>query len=369
MEADTGPLLAKIQALEERFQKLASDCEQALNGLLQQQNHQETERESRLKELENSGGGSCPTCFCQDRKRRKIQGPDGEQTNKKDRKDPCGTDVLHLNVGGSKQIAVLRSTLTFVEGSMLAARFSGRWDDGLEKDRDGTVFIDQPADLFMPMIDFLQCKTKETQKHLSVSFPSVDDFGGSFDRFKKFANMVEYYGLTNAILPPTIRLLYASSPGDARISGHYVAAPTRIEVYFDLATRPWDPRRIQSFDVAIDDLGCLMIGWARHRKPEAFAYSEAFSGSITYCCLRDVLAYEHSEDPVTLERMETGMKVREGCVIRSERIGSKFIWTVDGKSFAHDPSSLLSDCASYVPFVAGGGKWWISNIEYEEVSA
>ena len=54
---------------------------------------------------------------------------------------PC--DVLHLNIGGNLT-AVLRRTLTSVEGSMLASRFSGRWDESLEKDRNGNFFIDQP---------------------------------------------------------------------------------------------------------------------------------------------------------------------------------------------------------------------------------
>jgi len=42
------------------------------------------------------------------------------------------SDVLNLNVGGTV-ISVLRRTLTSIEGSMLASRFSGRWDDSLEK--------------------------------------------------------------------------------------------------------------------------------------------------------------------------------------------------------------------------------------------
>ena len=35
-------------------------------------------------------------------------------------------DVLHLNVGGATNVAVLRRTLTHFPHSMLAARFSGR---------------------------------------------------------------------------------------------------------------------------------------------------------------------------------------------------------------------------------------------------
>jgi hypothetical protein len=36
------------------------------------------------------------------------------------------------------------------EGSMLAAKFSGRWDDSLEKDAHGNFFIDEPVELFQP---------------------------------------------------------------------------------------------------------------------------------------------------------------------------------------------------------------------------
>ena len=38
-------------------------------------------------------------------------------------------DIIQLNVGGRTNIAVLRNLFTQFEGSMLAAKFSGRWDD------------------------------------------------------------------------------------------------------------------------------------------------------------------------------------------------------------------------------------------------
>ena len=57
------------------------------------------------------------------------------------------------NVGGTLT-AVLRRTFTSVEGSLLASRFSGRWDDSIEKDRHGNFFIDQPIELFLPMIKY-----------------------------------------------------------------------------------------------------------------------------------------------------------------------------------------------------------------------
>ena len=103
---------------------------------------------------------------------------------------PC--DVLQLNVGGTLT-AVLRRTLTSVEGSMLASRFSGRWDDSLEKDKDGNFFIDQPIELFQPMIDYLRAKSCETALGPPVTSP---EFESEVQR-RNFVRMVEYFGTCN----------------------------------------------------------------------------------------------------------------------------------------------------------------------------
>jgi hypothetical protein len=50
------------------------------------------------------------------------------------------SEVISLNVGGTC-LAVLRSSLTSVEGSMLASMFSGRWESTLVKDKHGDVFV------------------------------------------------------------------------------------------------------------------------------------------------------------------------------------------------------------------------------------
>jgi hypothetical protein len=390
METETRQLQAKIQ---EQLQKLTANCDKAFNYLSQQQQQQEKERESRLETLEakiiamaNPAG---PCCFCSSRdvgELRSVQCPDGDPAKKNNHKDPCGYDVLHLNIGGSKQIAVLRSTLTFVEGSMLATRFSGRWDDSLEKDRDGNFFIDQPADLFIPMIDFLQCKTKETPQHPSISFPSVEDFGGSFNRFKKFANMVEYYGVTAVVLPARIRLLTAQYWDTVRISGHYVHVSTSA-ARFDVVTWPWEPRRIQSFDVAIEAVGTLRVGWAlgswsfpdQSKQPEV-KYTEigTIDGSIGYNCVSNIVSHPYyspegrlrfNESSRKYQVQKTEMSVQAGSVIRCQRRGSNYTWSSGGKEFTCNPG--FSDAGEHryyyrVPAFSGRGTWWISNIEYGE---
>jgi len=60
-----------------------------------------------------------------------------------------------LNFRGEKKLMVKRSLLCQLEGSMLAAMFSGRYDDNLDYDKDGNVFIDYPASVMVPLMDRL----------------------------------------------------------------------------------------------------------------------------------------------------------------------------------------------------------------------
>ena len=50
-------------------------------------------------------------------------------------------DIIHLNVSGVK-LTTKRSTLCQVESSLLASMFSGRWEDCVQRDQDGVVFLD-----------------------------------------------------------------------------------------------------------------------------------------------------------------------------------------------------------------------------------
>jgi hypothetical protein len=123
-------------------------------------------------------------------------------------KNPCiGTpsDVLRLNVGG-KHIEVLRRTLTSLEGSMLAVRFSGRWDEGLEKDAAGNFFIDQDYDLFLLLINYMRARQNMTPLGPPLTSPlerNVDSITRRYD----FIRMVEYYHATLGVYPVDFKLL------------------------------------------------------------------------------------------------------------------------------------------------------------------
>lgn len=103
------------------------------------------------------------------------------------------SDVLHLNVGGTKT-TVLRRTLTAVPGSMLASKFSGRWDESLEKDKDGNIFIDQDFPLFSILLKYLRNRANGDAIFpvTPIKFPklSKDQSDARIDLFR----MVEYYG-------------------------------------------------------------------------------------------------------------------------------------------------------------------------------
>jgi BTB/POZ domain len=262
-------------------------------------------------------------------------------------------DVLHLNVSG-KAIAVLRSTLTCVEGSMLAARFSGRWDDSLEKDRDGNIFINQPADLFVVMIDFLQRMGNSIPKW-GPRFPTIADFGGSIDRFEDFAELVEHYGLSTVVLPPTIELVgqcdedsgYMPRPtpelmqkwaGQVRIRGHYVEA--RENTRFKLSTSPRETREIRSFEVTLGDVSDFSVGYG-------VANTLRFGNPPPSSGVGDS------------SRPATNLPVESGSVIRCELMGSDAVWSVDGKSMQRKLTIVNKK-----PVFSGSGAWWVSKIEF-----
>ena len=116
-------------------------------------------------------------------------------------------DIITLNVSGTKH-QVLRSTLCYVEGSLLASMFSGRWDDSLVKDDQGAFFIDQPYEHFKALLDFFRsCKSA------TVSGPpaSIAD-SGDVARNQRFMRMVDYYNCTPAVYPVEIKAVKEGAP-------------------------------------------------------------------------------------------------------------------------------------------------------------
>mmetsp|Transcript_6502 Transcript_6502/g.9628 ORF Transcript_6502/g.9628 Transcript_6502/m.9628 type:complete len:350 (-) Transcript_6502:205-1254(-) len=166
------------------------------------------------------------------------------------------SDVLHLNVGGTI-LCVLRRTLTQIEGSMLSIKFSGRWDDAIEKDRDGNYFIDQPIELFRPLLNFLRAKAIETPLAPPAQPP---DFGEDKRTFIDFIRLVEFYGLTSALYPTHI-VLHRGDPSSSNIPTDLgcVIESNDWSTYI-LQTKGHD-RKIQSYEIALLQFTRVQIGW------------------------------------------------------------------------------------------------------------
>lgn len=278
-------------------------------------------------------------------------------------------DVLHLNIGGTIT-AVLRRTLTSVEGSMLASRFSGRWDDSLEKDRHGNFFIDQSIELVQPMINYLRAKSCETALAPPVTSPEFE----SEEMRRDFIRMVEYFGMTPGIYP-TVMEICRGEPELAKICGHPKLSVTSREwSTFTLETQG-HKRPITSFSVVLGTVEKVQIGWVRtghfvkrlRRGDHKGVGEEKFSFGLD--CTRGGLLYEGS-----FTKLDDGLDTSEGTVIRCENRGER--WLVNGQLVASSialeetfqfPPDLMQ--YSLIPAFSGKGDWQICEVELDPVTS
>ena len=105
-------------------------------------------------------------------------------------------DLINLNVGGTK-ITTTRLTLCQVENSLLAAMFSGRWEDNIKRDQDGAVFFDFNPQHFILVLDYLRVKKIKTPEN-PPPLPKVPE-----DQEESFNSLVQYLGLSNEIITPS----------------------------------------------------------------------------------------------------------------------------------------------------------------------
>ena len=107
--------------------------------------------------------------------------------------DVSDDDIISLNVGGQK-FTTTRSTLCQVEGSLLSTMFSGRWEDGLQRDQDGAVFFDFNPQYIGYILEYLRTKKIATPEK-PAKLPKV-----STDDWQNFTTLVEYLGLAEEIV-------------------------------------------------------------------------------------------------------------------------------------------------------------------------
>ncbi|KAL3775086.1 hypothetical protein ACHAWO_000766, partial [Cyclotella atomus] len=274
------------------------------------------------------------------------------------------SDVLQLNVGGTFT-AVLRRTLTSVEGSMLASRFSGRWDESLEKDADGNFFIDQPIHLFQPMMDYLRARNSETPLGPPVTSP---EFENETQR-RNFVRMVEYFGMTPGIYP-TVMEICRGEPEKAEVSGHpNLGVSTSEWASFILGTKGHN-RPITSFSVILGQVERGQFGWVRSGHFVRMLRPGDHKGvgeekySFGLDCCRGGLLYEGKFTKIE------GLSFGKGTVIRCENKGER--WLVNGRviasSIALDETfQLPPDLQLYnlIPAFSGKGDFKICEVELD----
>jgi len=102
-------------------------------------------------------------------------------------------NLIGLNFRGEKTLMVKRSLLCQLEGSMLATMFSGRYEDKLDYDTDGNVFIDYPASVMVPLMDRLTlCRDLPPGKQLpGIAVPT------GYESILDCA--VDFFGLQQAV--------------------------------------------------------------------------------------------------------------------------------------------------------------------------
>jgi hypothetical protein len=104
--------------------------------------------------------------------------------------------------------------------------FSGRWEDSLESDQDGTIFFDFNPQYFVVILDYLRAKKIATPEN-PAPLPKVAE-----DQAKNFNNLLEYLGLSDEIVPPEIvsrEKFNIHSSGVTLEEGENVAAHGPIE--------------------------------------------------------------------------------------------------------------------------------------------
>lgn len=176
------------------------------------------------------------------------------------------SDVLEFNVGGRTGIATLRSTLTSIGLSMMAGKFSGKWDDSFARDAEGKIFLDHDPDLFVQLLNYL--RMKETNDQFSSPPPSPPVSPG-FDR------LIAHYDIMLGVYPVEIVRSKLCTAGEityeAQSYPHFSLASTDYAT-FEIASVGHN-RKILEFEAVPGRFTRLQIGF---RPSQILSWQEWF---------------------------------------------------------------------------------------------
>ena len=186
MEDDSGAVLSSAMDM------ISSAFETRQNALTAKENAFEEEKEAMLADIEakkkavEEEKASMKTGIAEekaamlveveDEKKALANGIAALEAEKEAMKshDTSDTDIIKVNVSGT-HIDVSRRTFCQIEGSMLATKFSGRWEGNMKKDEDGRVFLNYDPDEFKLILKELRKCEINPLRRLKMPDPSLKD--------------------------------------------------------------------------------------------------------------------------------------------------------------------------------------------------
>jgi hypothetical protein len=273
------------------------------------------------------------------------------------------TDVLELNVGGGCQVSVLRRTLTQFDESMLASRFSGRWDDSLEKDSEGKFFIDQDPAIFLILINYLRQLDMTSRNDIRVPCPEAN-----FD----FCWMLEYYNLMPAVYRLEWKYWHKHNIGFFTVlkspyGSSILTSKDDNDAFTLLDLRHFD-KGVSEFTAVFDKGSNGKIGWASNGEIGWAAHHNTIPlwTSVMYLESRKIIKFiSYDEDTLEEEIIEEniGINPKETSVkvICRNKCG-KCSFEIEGlEPFSYDVSRQKG---KQTPAIVFTGTVTVSNVKY-----
>ncbi|GKY91198.1 hypothetical protein MPSEU_000092500 [Mayamaea pseudoterrestris] len=176
---------------------------------------------------------------------------------------PSESDVLSLNVGGTK-MEVLRRTLTSIP-SLLETKFSGQWDKNLPKDSKNRFLLEEEPEIFIALINYLRDHNRMLPS--GSQCPKLPSFATD-DKSQKFIRMVEDYDLAYHCWPfDMLRFGPQGVLSTVKNSMHTRIVQQEGCSYYMLQRKRPDNRRVHSFETQVhltDNCVWIKIGWMKY---------------------------------------------------------------------------------------------------------
>lgn len=99
-------------------------------------------------------------------------------------------DIVELNIGG-KPMSTTRAVLCSAEGSLLAGMFSGNFESGHKRDKEGRIFLDFDPDLFSKVLSHLRLR-RIAGPDCPAPLPHIPE-----ELQPEYEMLVKYLGLEN----------------------------------------------------------------------------------------------------------------------------------------------------------------------------